>query len=68
MPGGRAITPQMAAARRLPLTMTTPRIALIRRPSPLDVLLSPIKKMVAWEEPWDVEDDEDEAVATRAEL
>lgn len=63
MSGGRAITPQMAAARRHSLIMTTPRIALIRRPSPLAVLLSPIKKMVAWEEPWDVEDDDEDPPA-----
>lgn len=62
MPGGRAITPQMAAARCQPLTMTT-HLAVSRRTrrKPLDALLSPIKKMVAWEEPWDVEDDDDES-------
>ena len=62
MSGGRAITPQMAAARRLSLPMT-PRIALARRrtsPRPLGTLLTPLKKMVAWGEPWDVEDDDEE--------
>jgi hypothetical protein len=38
--------------------MAAPQVAAPRR-SLLDALLGPFRRMVAWDEPWDVEDDED---------
>lgn len=65
MSGGRAITPQVAAARRHPSPdMSAFRLALPRpdtRPRLLESLLGPFRRMVAWDEPWDVETDEDDA-------
>jgi hypothetical protein len=43
----------MAAARRRPLPDMTPLLALVA------ALLVPFNRMVAWDEPWDVEDDDD---------
>lgn len=42
-PSGRATMAQVPAS---PLSL-------------LDTLLGPFRRMVAWDEPWDVEDDED---------
>jgi hypothetical protein len=41
--GGQAITPQVATARRLRLSL----------------VFASLLRMVAWEEPWDLESDDD---------